>query len=206
MLRDETPEPVEISEWYAVSTGNQDALAQAFGMVDARSVTMRRGIELIGAWSPGSASVTYFSPELDGWTLVFGYPLPGIGNSSEPLRTFLCHLSRRFGTACWYGSDYGLDGWALAENGELTRLFAEGELGRDEIGPPHPAEAPSWPPTSWPPLPEELATWPTCDPATVAERTSLNPVTLGSHTGVRGHAVVAVSDVLRSRGLSAGTD
>ncbi|MFD0365441.1 hypothetical protein ACFQZZ_28730 [Nocardia sp. GCM10030253] len=194
----ETPEPVEFEEWYAVSTGDQVALLEAFGMVDARPVTMRRGLELLDAWSSAGVALTYFSPELDGWTLVFGYHLPGIDTSWEPLQTFLRDLSCRFGTACWYASDYGVAGWALAENGELTRLYAQGDLGRDEIGPPHRAEGDSWP---FAPSPEELENWPMCDPATVAERTSLNPKTLGSHIRVRGNAVVAVTEQERVRGL-----
>ncbi|WP_433526748.1 hypothetical protein ACQPZ2_18970 [Nocardia pseudovaccinii] len=195
---DETPEPVEIWEWYAVSTGDQDALLDAFGMVAAKPVTMRRGIEVMDAWWSVGAYVTYFSPELDDWTLVFGYP--PVHTSPESLRVLLCDLSRRFGTACWYRFDYGFQGWALSENGDLTRLYTQGDHGRTEIGPPHRAEGDNWP---FAPSPEELETWPMCDPWTVAERTSMNPKTLGSHTRMRGHAVIAVTAAERAKGLPA---
>ncbi|WP_062992451.1 hypothetical protein [Nocardia anaemiae] len=197
---DETPEPVQFDQWFVVSTGDQDALLESFGMVDSRPVTMRQGIEVMNTWHNAGVAVTYFSPELDGWTLVSGYHLPGIDTSWEPLQTFLCDLSRRFGTACWYASDYGFDGWALAENGELTRLYAQGDLGRDEIGPPHRAEGDSWP---FAPSSEELENWPMCDLATVAERTSLNPMTLGSHIRVRGHAVIAITEAENAKRLPA---
>ncbi|MEU7765143.1 hypothetical protein AB0B25_08480 [Nocardia sp. NPDC049190] len=40
-------------------------------------------------------------------------------------------------------------------------------------------------------------------PATPAERTPPNPMTLGSHTRVRGRAVMAVTDLERARDLPA---
>jgi hypothetical protein len=138
----ETPEPMAelngefLGEWFAVSTGDRDALVEVLGLHQPMPVTMRIGWNLA---SVGEDRV-YLTPELNGWTLIFCYFLPD--REFATLRGFLVELSRRFGAAQYFYNDYGYQGWALAEHGELLRLYISGDSPESDevVGPPHSAE------------------------------------------------------------------
>jgi hypothetical protein len=138
----ETPEPMAelngefLDEWFAVSTGDRDALVEVLGLHQPMPVTMRIGWNLA---SVGEDRV-YLTPELNGWTLIFCYFLPD--REFATLRGFLVELSRRFGAAQYFYNDYGYQGWALAEHGELLRLYISGDSPESDevVGPPHSAD------------------------------------------------------------------
>lgn len=155
----EVPEPMHLcGTWFAVPTGDQVAVLDAFGLSDAEPVTMRLGAS---AWNHDhhdwsgpdgghrTCSRVYVSPRLDGWTLVFGrsaedaHPRdPDQGGEAGSVERERCRtLSRRFGAAHWYGMSCG-DGWTawcVAEHGEIVRYYDAFEPD-DRMGPPHPAE------------------------------------------------------------------
>ncbi|MGW4774809.1 hypothetical protein ACWEO2_43125 [Nocardia sp. NPDC004278] len=167
--------------WLAVPTDDQTALLDALGLVEAMPTTMRTGMNL-----SVDVDCVFVTPELDGWTLVFGYILPG-GISVDSVCECVVGLSRQFGSAQWYGFDDTFAGWALAEGGELVRCRLSGESAEYEeaIGPPHPAELDaSWSQGESDEYPGWSSTW-------VARLMSLDPWGVGSHTRVRGHGLVA---------------
>ncbi|MFD0363147.1 hypothetical protein ACFQZZ_17010 [Nocardia sp. GCM10030253] len=195
-LADETPHPMGeqngdfLGDWIAVPTADKDGLIEALGLVDSRAVTMRAGWE-----ASGSDGCVYLTPELDDWTLIFGYVLPD-GYAVESVRALLNELSRRFGSAHWYYNDYGYTGWAMAERGELVRLYVSGDSPDADsvVGPPTRAE-------------EDLQLLllvnddeddedndgrPNYDATMLAERASVDPTAVGPETRVRGQGRVAV--------------
>ncbi|MGF6889423.1 hypothetical protein ABIA39_008888 [Nocardia sp. GAS34] len=166
--------------WLAVPTDDQVALLDELGLVEAMPTTMQVGMR----YSLETGCV-FATPQLDGWTLVFGYDLPG-GISVESVREWVVGLSRRFGSAHWHFFDDTAAGWALAEDGELVHLRFSEEWAEDDeveddevIGPPHPAELEGE---------SESRGWATFR---VAQLSSLDPSNVGPHTRVHGHGVVA---------------
>ena len=156
----ETPEPMHLcGSWFAIPTGDQGEVLDAFGLSDPEPVTMRLGAS---AWNhdhhdwsgPGKehrrCSRIYVTPRLDGWILLFGEPAEDVHRADptededawrEVVRDRCRMLSRRFGVAHWYGMSCG-DGWTawcVAENGEIVRFYDAFESER-RIGPRHPAE------------------------------------------------------------------
>ncbi|MEC3919287.1 HEAT repeat domain-containing protein [Nocardia sp. CDC160] len=168
-------------DWLAVPTNDQTALLDALGLVEAMPTTMQKGMHI-----SINVDCVYITPQLDGWTLVFGYVLPD-GISVDSVRECVVGLSRRFGSAQCYGFEETWAGWALAEHGELVRLRLSGEFAEaeEQIGPPHPAELDAgWQENE----PHEYPGW---SSTSVAHLMSLNPRAIGSHTRVRGHGLVA---------------
>ena len=159
--------------WLAVPTGDQVALVDELGMVEAMPTTMHDGMRY--SIQTGCVFVT---PQLDGWTLVFGYDLPD-GLSVESVRECLVALSRRFGSAHWHFLDDIGSGWAIAEHGNLIHLRLSGEDPDDDevIGPPHPA------------VPDDES--PGYATLRVAQLSSVDASAIGPHTTVRGHGLVA---------------
>jgi hypothetical protein len=132
----ERPAPMHLcGSWYAIpAAGDQQAVLEAFELTEAGPVTMRLGES---AWlndrhngdigDHGSCSRMYVTPELNGWTLVFG-TVPSVAHTSgeeafrEAVQAHCAWLSGRFGVAHWYGVSCG-DGWTawcVAEDGEVV--------------------------------------------------------------------------------------
>ncbi|MEU6243137.1 hypothetical protein [Streptomyces sp. NPDC047024] len=155
----EVPDGMHLcGSWYAVPTGDQDAVLEAFGLAEPEPVTLRAGAE---AWKRDQhvwdrrpharCSRVFVSPVLDGWTLVFGHSSPdaheiadgGEADFRRVVRRRCTGLSRRFGAAHWYAMNCGDDwtGWCIAEGGEVVRHYDAdlAETGGDD-GPGHPAE------------------------------------------------------------------
>jgi hypothetical protein len=172
LVPQEKPLPLNACEfWYALPTGDQEAVLDAFGLSSPVPVTMRMGRL---AWQyeghrwwldHGRCSVIYVSPVLDGWTLVFGEPsedfhtrgtlADGVEDphgvkqmwaneaAKRTVRRERCvALSRRFGAAHLY----------LKSHGDSTTSWFIAENGtvarwydlmvpEEQIGPPHPGEA-----------------------------------------------------------------
>jgi hypothetical protein len=159
--------------WLALPTDDQVALLDELGLVEAMPTTMQAGMR----YSIETGCV-FATPQLDGWTLVFGYDLPD-GISVDSVRECVVGLSRRFGSAHWHFFDDTAAGWALAEGGELVHLRLSAEDDDEVIGPPHPAELEDE---------SESRGWATFR---VAQLSSLDPSAVGPRTRVRGHGLVA---------------
>ncbi|BCJ46829.1 hypothetical protein GCM10010168_36490 [Actinoplanes ianthinogenes] len=146
----EVPGPMHLcGSWFALPTGDQGAVLDAFGLVEPVPVTMRLGESAWNHdhhdWSADREHRTcrrmYVTPVLDGWTLVFGSPHVAGDSFREAVFARLGALSERFGAAHWYGASCG-DGWtawSLAERGEVVRYYDAFEP-EDQIGDSHPAE------------------------------------------------------------------
>lgn len=168
-----------LCDWFAVPTADHDALVEVLGLYEPMPVTMRLGWRLV------NRDVVYLTPELNGWTLIFYY------FEYDALQDFVVELSRHFGAAQYFGSDYGYKGWALAEDGELQRLYLGGDETQPDtsIGPPHPAEVlvseGLWRDE------DEPEGRPLCGPQHVAGYASVDPTRIGPDTTARGHGLVA---------------
>ena len=247
----EVPEAMHLcGSWYAVPGADQRALLEEFDLGDPEPVTLRTGAS---AWNHdhhnwdrrphASCARVFVSPELDGWTLVFGDSSEDthrIEDSDDPekalpqvVRRRCADLSRRFGTAHWYGMSCG-DGWTawcVAEGGQVVRhydAFAAAESEAGDVGPPHPAESgyllPHQRPAGFPDdmyddvdlsdaeafaaryrqVREELGIPATCDATDIAARLSVDPGALGPHTRVTGTSLLALTSCGRAHGHPAG--
>ncbi|MGA5818047.1 HEAT repeat domain-containing protein [Kitasatospora sp. NPDC094028] len=237
--------------WYAVPTTDQDAVLAAFDLSDAEPATLRTGE---AAWIGDQGRVdrhphercarVFVSPSLDGWTLVFGDTAQDthrVDDADDPeaalppvVRERCAELSRRFGSAQWYGTSCadGWTAWCIAEDGEVVRHYdwnLVDEDGGDESGddaPGHPAEAGYLLPHQYGfpagaydgvdpcdteaflarhrQLKEELGIPDTCDANVIAARLSVDPGGLGPHLAVTGHGVLALTACGRRHGHPAG--
>ncbi|WP_339154961.1 HEAT repeat domain-containing protein [Actinomadura luteofluorescens] len=223
-LATETPEPMHLcGTWYAVPTGDRDAVLDAFGLSEPEPVTMRLGAS---AWNHdhhvsrgdhGPCRRVYVTPSLDGWTLVFGDPFPDHEDDIDPsvIQEHCRVLSRRFGAAHWYGASCGDEwtAWCVAEGGDLVRYYDVFEPD-DQIG-SHPAEDgyvlphdDAFPDDAFDGIDlhdsagfqaryfqvkKDLGIPDDCHATTFAARASVDPSALGPRTSVQGHAVLALT-------------
>ncbi|WP_086829170.1 HEAT repeat domain-containing protein [Streptomyces sp. NRRL B-24572] len=247
-LSAEVPDGMHLcGSWYAVPTTDQDAVLEAFDLDSPQPVTLRTGA---AAWNhdhhdwdrthPHAAcSRVFVSPALDGWTLVFGdssrdtHRIEDADDRDEALPLVVgqrcTDLSRRFGSAQWYGMSCG-DGWTawcIAEDGEVVRHYdAEDAEENGDDGPSHPAEAGYLLPhedgfpddafddvdtsdsdaftTRYHQVKEELEIPDTCYADDIAARLSVDPGALGPHTRTSGRGVLALTACGREHGHPAG--
>jgi hypothetical protein len=245
----EVPDDMHLcGSWFAVSTDDQEAVLDAFDLGSPEPVTMRTGAAAWNHdhhnWSPvvshAACSRVFVSPVLDGWTLVFGdssqdtHRIKDADDRDEvfPLvvRQRCTDLSRRFGSAQWYGMSCG-DGWTawcIAEDGEILRHYDAFDTEEDDGGgePAHPAEAGYLLPhqdgfpkgafdgvsladseavvARYRQVKEDLQIPDTCCASDIAARMSVDPGVLGAHTRTSGNGVVALTACGREHGHPAG--
>ncbi|MFQ6397231.1 hypothetical protein ACLMAJ_27690 [Nocardia sp. KC 131] len=206
------PEPVCWADaWFAVRSGDQTAILATLGIANAMPVATWRINE---AFVTLETECVYITPCLDGWTLVFGdLPTPPV--------TAVTALSHRFGAAQWYYVFEGVNGWAIAEHGRIIRYYDSEDADR-RLGPPHPAEQGFRLPhddlsadnafvnlSTMPGATEERATQLVGDRSVpdrcwaydIAHRLSVDPITVGSHTRVEGHGLIAANWNGQLRGI-----
>lgn len=244
----EKPVPIEVSSgfWYALRTGDQPAVLDAFDLSDPMPVTMRLGAAATPIAGPaqGDMPSTYVTPEFDGWTLVFAdYPGPW------PPTERVAELSRRFGTAHLYLKGHlRVGSWCIARDGAIVRFFDD-EPAYQSVGAPLRAEVELAAEVArrldsddlqWyeidPATPERLASVPSTrrrsgpvDPAAechvpgvadadidellrppyvkvndLAGALSIDPARLDKATHVRGHGVLALTELGRRDGPPRG--
>lgn len=214
-LHGEVPAPMDLTEpWFAIHSADRAAVLDAFGLAEPEPVTMRLGESIWhndryqSGWlgvPHASCSRVYVSPVLDGWTCVFGWPAADHHSRGELLgrvsRERTVELSRRFGTAHWYGMSHGdaWSGWCLAEAGEIVRAVDNDEEPSSWIGGPHPAEAGLN--LDFDDLDTGLED---ADAVDVAAAASVDLTALGPHTVVEGHGLVALTECGLKRGHPRG--
>ncbi|WP_086826526.1 hypothetical protein [Allokutzneria sp. NRRL B-24872] len=202
LAQPDVPAPVKFHDitWFAVSTSDQAAVLDAFGLCDPLPVTLRMGLGLLNTGWDWHHDQVFVSPVLNGWTLALSreFHVEDAGHLCE-------ELSRRFGAAHHYTelTDTGsgeYTQWRVAESGVTVRTCGHAhEVPR--IGPLDPV-------TGTAPTADELRVWidqrghhpnPPEPPfpgwefaaRTVAGRLSVCPRTLGPHTRVEGTGVIA---------------
>ncbi|MEU9949375.1 HEAT repeat domain-containing protein [Streptomyces sp. NPDC047939] len=245
----ETPDGMRLcGAWYAVPTADQDAVLAAFELGSPQPVTLRTGEAAWhrfrhswdGARPHAACSRVFVSPVLDGWTLVFGHfsqDTHRIENADDRADAFrlvvrqrCAELSRRFGSAHWYGVSGGDDwtAWCIAEGGEVVRHYDAYDAGESgDGGLPHPAEAGYLLPHQDKGLPRgafegvdvadtdavvaryrqvkaDLRIPDTCRADDIAARLSVDPGALGTHTRTSGHGVLALTACGREHGHPVG--
>ncbi|URM95466.1 HEAT repeat domain-containing protein [Actinomadura madurae] len=234
-LATETPEPMHVcGTWYAVPTVDQPDVLDAFGLSDPEPVTMRLGAS---AWNHDhhafsgehrSCRRVYVTPQVDGWTLLFGDPFDYHDEEVDAaaVQRHCRELSVRFGAAHWYGASCGdsWTAWCVAEKGEIVRYY-DIEEPEDQIG-SHPAEdgyvlphIDAFPDDAFEgvdindsdaflarylQVKKDLGIPDDAHATTVAARASVDPSALGPETDVQGHGVVALTPCGRERGHPRG--
>ncbi|WP_405861218.1 HEAT repeat domain-containing protein [Streptomyces sp. NBC_00090] len=247
----EVPDGMHLcGSWYVVPTDDQDAVLEAFDLGSPQPVTLRTGAAAWNHdhhnWGQGgthaACSRVFVSPALDGWTLVFGHSsqdthrIEDADDRDEVLALVVSQrctdLSRRFGSAQWYGMSCGDDwtAWCIAEDGEILRHYdaydAYDAEQDDDRGFAHPAEAgyllphqDGFPedafdgvsPTDsgsftarYRQIKEDLQIPDTCYANDIAARLSVDPGTLGAHTRTSGQGFLALTACGREHGHPAG--
>ncbi|MEV7189409.1 HEAT repeat domain-containing protein [Kitasatospora sp. NPDC093102] len=247
-LLTEVPEGMHLcGSWYAVPTSDQDAVLEAFDLAVPQPVTLRTGA---AAWNHDhhnwnrtqpheSCARVFVSPALDGWTLVFGdssQDTHRINDADDRERALdqtarerCAGLSRRFGSAQWYGMSCGDDwtAWCIAEEGEVVRHYDAYNAEEDgDDSPGHPAESGYLLPhqdgfpddafdgvsssdseafrARYLQVKEELQIPDTCDATDIAARLSVDPGSLGAHTRTAGCGVLALTACGREHGHPTG--
>ncbi|MBU2668734.1 HEAT repeat domain-containing protein [Actinoplanes bogorensis] len=188
--------------WLALPTGDQAAVLEALDLSEPRPATMRLGRAAVESASHGPGpderrrAIVFVSPQLDDWTLVFGYWAPD--RELDAIR----ELSTRFGQAqaYWYDDQTGSSGWTIAESGQVIRHYSD--AGEEPIGERLPIELTKPTFADMEELPPEE--WPTdddyCDALAVAATMSISPAELGPDTRVRGNGVLALTRAGREYG------
>ncbi|WP_326661189.1 HEAT repeat domain-containing protein [Streptomyces sp. NBC_00385] len=245
----ETPVGMRLcGAWYAVPTADQDAVLAAFDLGNPQPATLRTGEavwhRVYHSWEqnrPHSAcSRVFVSPALDGWTLVFGHSSQDTHRIQDAddreevfglvVRERCAELSRRFGSAHWYGVSGG-DGWTawcIAEDGEVVRHYDAFDAEENgDGGPAHPAETGYLLPHQENGFPrgafdgvnaadadavvaryrqvkEDLRIPDTCYADDIAARLSVDPRALGTHTRTSGQGALALTACGREHGHPAG--
>lgn len=196
----EVPEPFDPEgQWYAIPTHDQAAVLDALDLSDPMPVTMRLGQAAASNGFLLAGRVGYVTPVLDGWTLAFVWSLD--------LEDTTAALSRRFGTAHGYinWDDYHgcgfATGWCIAEHGTIIRSYIHQDDAY-ETGPPIPAEHGYLLPHEDDPDGSNDVHW--CYATDIAARISVGPTTIGPHTRVEGHPVLAVTADGRRDGVTPG--
>ncbi|MEU2629027.1 HEAT repeat domain-containing protein [Kitasatospora sp. NPDC007106] len=216
--------------WIAVAGGDQQGIMQVLGLTGPRPVTFELGTAIVDADAhgcgddePGSpVGRVFVTPELDGWTLVAGaWCDPCDPELGEQVRGQVVELSARYGRAqaYYFGAQNDGSAWLVAENGSVVRRYKEaGEpddrlwtLGeplecerarRAELGLPVP-----WDDTVREDLDDAEDEWRWeafgLAPA-VAAALSVDPLTIGPGTVVRGTPVIALTPIGVAEGVPRG--
>ncbi|MBM2619251.1 HEAT repeat domain-containing protein [Actinoplanes sp. LDG1-06] len=193
--------------WLALPTGDQAAVLEALGLSEPRPATMRLGRAAVESAGHGPGpeerrgAVVFVSPELDGWTLVFGFWAGKWGDDGHEQEA-AGELSGRFGRAqaYWYDDQTGSSGWTVAEGGRVVRHYSD--EGEEPVGERLPvertrltfADLDELPPEEWP-EDDDI-----CSALTVAAAMSISPADLGPGTRVRGNGVLALTRAGRDHG------
>ena len=117
--------------WIAIRTQDTNAVAIALDLQNVRSANWEYGIWQAIDSDDHSIFVT---PPINGWTLAVGAPI--LLEADDHAASRAMELSRRFGEAQFFASMRITDAyiWARAINGNLIRLFYEGDSQRREQG------------------------------------------------------------------------
>ncbi|MDR6319607.1 hypothetical protein [Actinoplanes couchii] len=192
--------------WLAVNTADQAAVVRQLGLTDVRACTWATGADLVDKVAHSGEdrfSTVVVTPDLSGWTLVFGawLGLPYLAATDRVTRH--CEqLSARFGQAqAYFHSDYDGEAWLIAEHGTVLRRWVA-EYPELALGEPFGVERRLLDTFGIPGRPEDLdpdddpalswaATWGGCWATTVAAEHSLDPTVIGPSTPSTGTVLIA---------------
>ena len=112
--------------WYAIQTGEMDAVASALGLRNVQESTWRVGIEKAYSGNVSHSGPVFITPPLGRWILAAGQALFYPGNSPKDfILPRLTRLSQQFGIAQYFCTHRVVEAhcWAAARNGELVRAY-----------------------------------------------------------------------------------
>ena len=168
--------------WLAIKTTDSSAVAKAIGLQRQKVANWKSGIEA------AHDSQIFITPPINGWTLLVGVGLPDSSDGEGAIR-MLESLSQEFGETQYFATNrvVELHAWARARDGKLCRVFCyvgeRGEivLNRGEITEEEQNLGLSFTESNMPCEEDVIA---------IAERWSVNPTILETHTTVSGTGIV----------------
>ncbi|MEV6105490.1 hypothetical protein AB0M28_12360 [Streptomyces sp. NPDC051940] len=225
-LSSDVPEPLAGCWpcWIAVPGGDQQGISALLGLTSPRPATFALGADVVDCDThdrtdegPRALGRVYLTPEVDGWTLVLGaWCDPCDEERADEVLDLCLRLSERYGhaQAYYYGAQGDGSAWLVAEGGTAVRRYsATGEAGDAllALGEPLPQEEALRAELGLPPdgaeSEDEADEWLSAafglTPA-VAAALSVNPLSLGPHTQVRGTGLIALTPYGVEYGVPAG--
>jgi hypothetical protein len=203
------------NHWMAVSTGDQVGLMQILGLSRPEPVTFAQAQQVIDTDGHDDTdgqrplSRVFVTPEVDGWTLVFGaWCDPYDDRRRQEVLGRCSELSARYGQAqaYYYGAQGDGSTWLVTEHGTVLRRYSA--VGPDDelltLGDPLPRERAAWSehlgvPADWDPSTadeEEAEEWEAVafDLAPeIAAAHGVSPLSLNHETRRRGTGVLALT-------------
>ena len=131
--------------WFAIQTSNPKLIFEALELGEPTQANWASGVAAAfgGHPHPAYAGWVFVSPPLNGWVLVlhssFPYPVAaGLRHSEigEKFNVLFSRLATRFANVQFFGSHrvVGFAAWALAANGQITRVFSYCERTLENFG------------------------------------------------------------------------
>lgn len=182
--------------------------------------TMRMGMAAVErevhGWMEALHRRVFVTPELDGWTLVFGTWF-NLGNPQRAadVQQACLRLSERYGSAHAYTVDLHCDdsAWLIAEGGQTVRLYRYGDPPTD-VGARLPVEQTFllpheefewWDAIDWDTVDDSFEFRQVCGAWDIAAAMSVSPAAFGPHTAMRGHGLLALTPHGAAHGVPPGT-
>jgi hypothetical protein len=151
---DDWPMPIWTcwNHWIAVSTGDQAGVMRILGLTRPEPITFAQAQEMIDADGHDDSADSrhlfrvFVTPEVEGWTLVFGtWCDPYDRERREDVLRLCRKLSARYGRAqaYYYGAQSDGSTWLVAGYGTVLRRYSATGEGDDErlvLGDPLPQE------------------------------------------------------------------
>jgi hypothetical protein len=199
------------NHWLAISTGDQAGVMQILDLSRAEPATFAQAQEAIDddVHDGHGRPRVFVTPEVDGWTLVFGaWCDPYDDRRREDVLRLCRELSARYGRAqaYYFGAQGDGSTWLVTENGTVLRRYSA-VAGDDELltlGDPLPQERAAWRellnhPAGWDlagASDEEVEEWRSeafyLAPE-IAAAHGVSPLALSADTQVRGVGVLALA-------------
>lgn len=119
--------------WWAVRSGDQDAVMAALGLTDVRPATYRLAstvIDILEHDEDAEQGLIYVGPSTDGWVPLVGPWCDAFGDRADEVRATIAGLSRQFGEvhAFYFGAQGDGSAWHVVRDGTTIRSFDSEDL------------------------------------------------------------------------------
>jgi hypothetical protein len=126
------PEPFGYkTAWFAIRSGDRDAVAKALELQAAQEVNWQYGVHHANEYNE---YLIFVAPPVNGWVLALGTPV--VFEMEDYAAERITELSRQFGEAQCFGNVRTSSAytWARARDGVLVRHFYDADGNHKEVG------------------------------------------------------------------------